>query len=50
MLKEKAIEERDGCTSTCKTKVQDGSVKIEADATQAETDASDAVTNYKLAS
>jgi len=44
----KKIEERDGCASDCKTKVQDGSEKIEDDAIAAETAAKLLVTDYKL--
>lgn len=48
MKKEKAIEERDGCASNCKTKVQDGTDKIETDAGTAVDTATGLVTNYKL--
>lgn len=45
----KKIEERDGCAGdACKTKVQDGSEKIEDDAIAAETAAIKLVTDYKL--
>ena len=50
MKKEKWIEERDGCASSCKTEVQDGSIKIETDAGTALVAAEGLVTNYKLAS
>lgn len=45
----KKTEERDGCAGDdCKTKVQDGSEKIEDDAIAAETAAIKLVTDYKL--
>ena len=36
LLKDKAIEERDGCAENCKTKVQDGTVAIELAKTNAQ--------------
>jgi len=47
LSKEKKIEERDGCASDCKTKVQDGTVKEETDAGTALDTATGLVTNYK---